>query len=69
MASLKLIPWFVGSKSGCEVLALGPVATNTVQFFRLRSVNKFAHSHLTSNGLIFLLDSLLFKINKIGALL
>lgn len=69
MASLKLIPWLVGSKSGREILSLRPVATNAVQFFRLRSVNKFAHSHLTSNGLIFLLDSLLFKINKIGALL
>ena len=69
MASLELIPWLVGAQSSREVLASRPIAANAIQFFRLRSVNQFAHSHLTSNGFILLFDGFLFKINKICTLL
>lgn len=69
MASLELIPWLVGPQSGRKVLPPRSIASNAVQFFRLRSVNQFAHRHLTSNGFILLFDSFLVKINKICTLL
>ena len=69
MASLELIPWLIRAQSSRKVLASRPIASNAVQFFRLRSVNQFAHSYLTSNGFILLFDGFLFKINKICTLL
>ena len=69
MASLELIPWLIRAQCGRKVLASRPIASNAVQFFRLRSVNQFAHSYLTSNGFILLFDGFLFKINKICTLL